>query len=441
MKKINKRTMAWGILTVGVLAAAAFSDDLAFVDVDSEKVVTAEVKSELKEDVFTLSLKDKSNTYGVFTAGAGDLFSEEESVLVIDADKGRAGVAVLEAINTPVVTSVQPKEVTEEAVSAEAASMWDSKALAVVESQANVRAEASEESEIVGKIRNGDGADVIEKGAEWTLITSGNVKGYVKNEFLVYAEEAESLANQLGKKVATVQADGLNIREQASETANVVDQAFSGKDYVCISEDAEWVGIALAADKAGYVKAEFVTVEYKLGSAITLEEEQAMIKAEQEAAERAAKEKAEQEAAAAKKAAEKKAAQEKAQTVTKTQTAATQATVDDLTLMAAVIEMEAGTSYDGGIAVGNVILNRVNSSSFPNSISGVIYQRGQFPGAHNGKLSRILSRGPKSECVAAAQAALNGENIVGGRLYFNSQGAVNYNRISDYVIVGGNCFY
>lgn len=439
MKRLSKRTLAWGVLTVGVLSTAAFADDLTFVGGDSKKMVSASAESKSQDEVLKLLLTDENAGHmGLVTAGAGTLEygaaeSTQTSVLANPLlEEGRAGAATLEPVNVPVVTAMQE-------------SPWNGRALVTIgEGQANIRSQASEESDLVGKVKRGDVAQVVEQGTEWSLITSGNATGYIKNEFLAFGNDAEAVSEELGRRVATVMADGLNVRREPSEEADICEQAESGKQYGCAQEQNGWVPVYLASGELGYVNAQYVTNELIFGSAITIEEEQAAIAAEQEAArkaaeEKAAKEKKEQE----KKEAAKKAAQSKQQAkeVEKTQTAAVSASVDDLTLLAAIIEIEAGTNYEGGVAVGNVVLNRVNSSSYPNSISGVIYQSGQFPGAHNGKLAKVLARGPKSACYNAAQAALNGENVVGGRLHFNSQGAINYSKVSNYVIVGGNCFY
>ncbi len=91
-------------------------------------------------------------------------------------------------------------------------------------------------------------------------------------------------------------------------------------------------------------------------------------------------------------------------------------------LLAALIFCEAGNQpYDGKVAVGAVVLNRVESRRFPNSLEGVIYQRGQFTPALTGKLTRVLNsnRIPAS-CYEAAQDALNGADPVNGALFFNT---------------------
>ena len=92
----------------------------------------------------------------------------------------------------------------------------------------------------------------------------------------------------------------------------------------------------------------------------------------------------------------------------------------DLDLLAALIYCEAGNqSEEGKIAVGQVVMNRVESSSFANSINDVIYESGQFTPAGSGWLDEVIGNAP-SECYDAALAAMNGEGTVGDALYFNT---------------------
>lgn len=84
-------------------------------------------------------------------------------------------------------------------------------------------------------------------------------------------------------------------------------------------------------------------------------------------------------------------------------------TEDDLYLLAAIIDAEAGGEpYEGMIAVGSVVMNRVFSSKFPNTISGVVYQKNQFEPASSGRLQLILDKGPSSRCFDAAREVLSG---------------------------------
>lgn len=93
----------------------------------------------------------------------------------------------------------------------------------------------------------------------------------------------------------------------------------------------------------------------------------------------------------------------------------------DLDLMAAIIECEAGgESYEGKIGVGAVVMNRIRSSQFPNTLSEVIYQSGQFSPVASGKLASVLSRGASQACYDAARDVFAGANTIGDRLFFHA---------------------
>ena len=93
-------------------------------------------------------------------------------------------------------------------------------------------------------------------------------------------------------------------------------------------------------------------------------------------------------------------------------------------LLASIIYCEAGNQpYEGQVAVGAVVLNRVKSSVYPNSVSEVIYQSGQFSPAMSGWLDRVRANAGYSEsALQAAEDALNGSNPVGDCLYFSTGG-------------------
>lgn len=97
----------------------------------------------------------------------------------------------------------------------------------------------------------------------------------------------------------------------------------------------------------------------------------------------------------------------------------------DIQLMARAINGDArGEPYEGQVAVGAVILNRVKDSKFPNSISGVIYQPGAFTAVSDGQINQPIKEG--STVYKAAQDAKNGWDPTGGCIYyFNPQTATN----------------
>lgn len=93
----------------------------------------------------------------------------------------------------------------------------------------------------------------------------------------------------------------------------------------------------------------------------------------------------------------------------------------DVKLLASIIFCEAGNqSYAGKVAVGCVVMNRKRSKQFPNTVEGVIRQRGQFSPVAQGKFASELKKyqagaykkGARKSCVRAAKAALSGQNQV-----------------------------
>lgn len=134
----------------------------------------------------------------------------------------------------------------------------------------------------------------------------------------------------------------------------------------------------------------------------------------------------------------KAAAQDAAAAPQSTDDGAAQASASDRRLLAAIIYCEAGNqSMQGKIAVGNVVLNRVKSSKFPNTISKVIYQKGQFTPAGSGWLKKVLTKDriPES-CYEAADRALSGERPVGNAVFFMRS----YLHSSG-IIIGAHCFW
>lgn len=109
---------------------------------------------------------------------------------------------------------------------------------------------------------------------------------------------------------------------------------------------------------------------------------------------------------------------------------------EDVELLACIIQCEAdGEPYEGKLAVGSVVLNRVDSSSFPNTIMGVIYQPGQFSPVASGRMAARVAAGANSTCRQAAQEVLDG-NITVPYLYFRTNTGI----IDGYVI-GNHVFY
>lgn len=258
------------------------------------------------------------------------------------------------------------------------ADAWETKAAANVNTYANVRTEASADAEKAGVMPKGAAAEVIEKEGEWTRIVSGDVEGYVKTELLAFADEAKNIYQETYGNQGTVTASSLRVRNTPSLEGQQIGSKKKGSMVEILSQEGDWYQIE-HGDGSAYVAAEYVQTGE--ATAVTVEEYK-----EQQATE-----------------------------------AAVNVGNGELDLLAAIIQCEAGgESHTGKVAVGAVIMNRVRSGQFPNTITEVVYQSGQFSPVASGILSSVLSQGARSDCYQAAQEALNGSNPVGGALYFNS---------------------
>lgn len=108
----------------------------------------------------------------------------------------------------------------------------------------------------------------------------------------------------------------------------------------------------------------------------------------------------------------------------------------DIAMLAALIECEAGgESYEGKLAVGSVVINRIRSSYFPNSLVEVIYAPGQFSPVASGRFATVLSRGASAECVRAARENLSGTITVNSLYFRRNTGTIQG------TVIGNHVFY
>lgn len=336
------------------------------------------------------------------------------SVSAAEVDTTKTLDTVVNRASQTASTGVQSIQITHQNAQAAAlAAEWANKMLVTVDedSSLNIRKEASADAEVIGKFYHGSGAEVLEVGDEWTKVKSGDVEGYVNNAYCVFGNDARVYAEENCNTEATATADGIRVRETSSTDAKILDVIDAGQSLT-VNTDAEAVDGWVSVDYNGttaYIAADYVDVELNVEDAVSMEEIRA-----REAA------KAQQEAAAA--AAQNAQNNAQSSEATVTTSAAVSASTSDTQLLAAIIQCEAGGEpYAGQLAVGAVVMNRVKSGSFPNSISGVVYQSGQFSPAASGKLARVLSSGKiSSSCYQAAAEALSGADNTGGAKYFHA---------------------
>ena len=380
-------------LTAGVLNELLAENEKPAADI-AEKSGTG-ITGTLTETLSTALLTTTTDSAEVADTTESIAPSADENVPAVDGEMVSADGGI---------TGETAEDITVSAAAVAAANPeWTNKLMANVEDSLNVRAAADEESEVVGKLYRGAVADVVEAGDAWTHIVSGSVDGYVKNEYCVVGDAAHDLAEQVCSQTAVTQTGGLRLREEAGEDAEIVNQLEEGSKLT-VSKDTPapegWVAVSYKGE-SGFVSADYVTISTDFASALTIEEEQAKIAAEQ---------------------AEKAKTEQVAATGNATQSAGASASVDDVTLLAALIQCEGGNQpYEGQVAVGNVVVNRLHSGAYGGSISSVIFAPGQFSPAGSGAVSRVAASGAiKASCLAAAQAALSGENYIGGCTQFRN---------------------
>ncbi len=180
---------------------------------------------------------------------------------------------------------------------------YDKLGIANVDTYLNVRARAGESHKIIGKMTRNTGCNIISQKKGWSKIESGNVKGYVKSEYLIEGKEAEERALKVATLKAVVNTETLNVRFLPSTDSPIYDQLSEDEDYTVEKEhltkefvssyiskhcskratqdvnkdemydDLEnWVMLSIDNEKM-FVSKDFITLKYKLNRAVTIKQE------------------------------------------------------------------------------------------------------------------------------------------------------------------------
>lgn len=144
----------------------------------------------------------------------------------------------------------------------------------------NIRKKGSINAKIVGKMKKGNIATVLKKGSEWSKVRSGNVTGYVKNQYLVFGDEIENFAKQNVKKLAKVQTETLRVRKKASMDSKIVTLVSEDDKLKVKKQTDDWAKVKVDG-QTGYVSKDYAKVTYSFGKAKSMKQ----IQSEQEAKE------------------------------------------------------------------------------------------------------------------------------------------------------------
>ncbi|MCR4901756.1 MAG: cell wall hydrolase [Butyrivibrio sp.] len=313
----------------------------------------------------------------------------------------------LSSLNVGIASIISPNESTESSIetmrqlsSAVESSQQETEpeeestlVMANISNVLNVRTEPSEDSDKAGVLYKDCGGRILEQQDGWTKIESGDLVGWAKDEYLLFGDEAKESAADVGVTIVSSNTDALRIRTEANEDAEVLG-IITDEGFVEMAEDLGngWISVVYN-DEIGYVQSDYVQINFEIDSGETM----AAIQAREE---------------------------EKKKAALTANRGAVSADADELKLLAALIQCEAGNqSYEGKVAVGAVVMNRVKSGAYPSTIYDVIYASGQFTPALNGTVAKVYNSDRIADsCVQAAQAALNGETTVGAALHFRRAG-------------------
>ena len=384
--------------------------------------------------------------------------------------------------------------------------VWAYRAVANVVEAVNIRAAASEDSTIVGYLTTAASADVIERGETWSLVISGGVEGYVRNDCLAFGEDAKNLAGVYGSEGVKTYWDGVSLFAAPDGSSEVLATVSAGKEYEVLSNDGSWVEVQMDDATVAYVPVEDVMETTILDKAVSTGDAYGSVSGSSNSGSYdssysdmsyddgssysdssyddgssysdssydsyddgssysdtsyddgssytdssydtsyddgssydtsydnsytdssyddgssytdSSSDTSYDDGSSYDSSSDTSYDDSSSSDTTDTSTSASSS---DRELLAGLIYCEAGNqSWDGKVAVGAVVLNRVASSSFASTIKGVIYESGQFSPAGSGWLDSVIANGSiPSSCYDAADAALAGENPIGSAMYFNT---------------------
>ena len=350
------------------------------------------------------------------------------------------------------------KEAKEKEIVAAAANEFANKCVANRD-EVNVRAEASTESAIVGRMNIGACGDIVSQKDGWVELTSGDVKGYVKAEYLTIGEDAYALAQQYYSATAVVTEDGVCLRAAASKESEVIGAVYENVTYsVTMDKTTEdWVCVQVSSSGEGYVSADYmeVTEGYRLAQpSETVPAADTEETSETESTTEEAKKDSEG-TGSIKEVENKKPATTTESTTQATTQAPPEANIGmtsrapialsdaDINLMAAVMTLECGgESYEGQLAVANVILNRLEMGNWGSTISDVVYAPYQFSVVSDPRLQTLIENGAQASCIQAARDACAGNNNIGDLIGFRpTWNMVDLNSVAAYKQIGNHIFF
>ncbi len=260
--------------TAGVVAFAII---IGAVSMSSSSTVDA--RASLKENRtvnagVALGLTEAADATELLTAGATSALTYYGAELTVAQNDSNVVTASAQGAPQTDDVSQESEQANEAAQTPTAAQTcgYTNLGMSVISSgNLNIRQEASTDSEVIGILTNHNACELLEDAGEWYKVTSGKVTGYVNKQYLVTGDEAEAIAEQEIKTVATVNTETLNVRAEKSTEAAVLSQVGNSEAFTVNSVADGWVEISVD-DSVGYISQDYVTLAQALPTAKTIEQ-------------------------------------------------------------------------------------------------------------------------------------------------------------------------
>lgn len=269
MKNKLKLGQAAGVVAFAIIIGAVSMSSSSTVDARASLKENRTVNAGV-----ALGLTEAADATELLTAGATSALTYYEAELTVAQNDSNVVTASAQGAPQTDDASQESEQANEAAQTPTAAQTcgYTNLGMSVISSgNLNIRQEASTDSEVIGILTNHNACELLEDAGEWYKVTSGKVTGYVNKQYLVTGDEAEAIAEQEIKTVATVNTETLNVRAEKSTEAAVLSQVGNSEAFTVNSVADGWVEISVD-DSVGYISQDYVTLAQALPTAKTIEQ-------------------------------------------------------------------------------------------------------------------------------------------------------------------------
>lgn len=269
MKNKLKLGQAAGVVAFAIIIGAVSMSSSSTVDARASLKENRTVNAGV-----ALGLTEAADATELLTAGATSAltyYGDELTVAQNDNNVVTASAQGAPQTDDASQESEQANEVAQTPTAAQTCGYTNLGMSVISSGNLNIRQEASTDSEVVGILTNHNACELLEDAGDWYKVTSGKVTGYVNKQYLVTGDEAESIAEQEIKTVATVNTETLNVRAEKSTEAAVLSQVGNSEAFTVNSVADGWVEISVD-DSVGYISQDYVTLAQALPTAKTIEQ-------------------------------------------------------------------------------------------------------------------------------------------------------------------------